>query len=217
MLAFRHIIKSPVITILGFKNRSFSVVFSCCLFLLLIASCGSEEQSTKMPSSYKSLTTEKKMEYLLKNNSPEEVGRIVCEAALGKSKDGLMDLQVARDYAYSHYNENQIIQFEQASAKYEESLPLNEKKRFATLSGTEDLSEVAYGLGLGYVATIRENHKKIPEIEQELKALRQECNNDRAFYKRFMKGFKFVLRADRHRDLDEKVYLHFISYPDSIQ
>lgn len=187
------------------------------LTLVLMAACGPNKDGHNYPKNFASLPTDRKMEYIVDNHSPQEVAQIVCEAVMGESDAGNIDLPQARDYVYSHYNTEQIITFETECEAFADSLPLADKVKFARKSATEDMEHYAYELGLAYVGSIREKGKSVDDVEQEIKELGAECKGDPDFYRRFMKGFKAVLENDRGRDLDEKIYLHFISYPDNIK
>lgn len=187
------------------------------LMAIMLLSCGRSEDPHGLPSDFKNKPTTGKMEYLIAHRTPQQAALLMCKMAMGELDYGEMNIPEARDYAYSHLNEEQMVAFEVVCENFEDTLPLSKHVKFARLAAIEDMAEAAYGLGLGYVASIRENEKTIPKIEAELAALREESRDDPEFYKRFMKGFKIVLEADRHHDLDEKIYLHFISYPDTIK
>lgn len=184
--------------------------------MMVMAGCGKKD-GLNFPSNFKSLSTEDKMEYLMAHMEPDSLARFICNSAMGKIYDSRIELQPARAYAYEHYDEDKVIVFEEEILRYEQSLPLHEKVKFAKLSAAEDPDIFSYELGLGYVGSIRENKKSIKEIDEELANLRKECQYDPDFYKRFMKGFKTALRLDRHHDLDDNIYVKFISYPDSIK
>lgn len=156
------------------------------------------------------------MKFLMANMRPDSVALYICDAAMGKKYDTNIDLAEAKSYAYEHYNENQVLAFEQACSEYAESLPLNERVKFTKLENLEDVESYSYELGLSYIGNIREEKKDIKEVEDDLEKLMKECQDDKEFYKRFIKGFKTALEYDRHHDLDDKIYLKFISYPDSI-
>ena len=186
-----------------------------CIATFTISSC-KKDVTSSFPGDFKSLPTDKKMEYLMANMRPDSVALYICDAAMGKKYDSRIELAEAKAYAYDHYNEEQILAFEQACSDYKEDLPLNEKVKFIKLEAAEDPDMYSYELGLKYIGKIREDKKDIKQVEEELDKLMKECQTDKDFYKRFMKGFKTALDYDRHHDLDDKIYLKFISYPDSI-
>lgn len=187
------------------------------LSVLVTAACGSRNGADGDWSEFNSKSIEGKMKYLTSEMSPEEVAIFVCDASIGKKGNARVSLPEARDYLYSHYTQEQIEEFEIACGNYVFDLPLHEKVRYAKADATENIDAYAYELGLGYVGAIRENKKDVSSVKEELKLLQAECKTDRDFYRRFMKGFKLALENDRHRDLDEKIYLNFITYPDTLK
>lgn len=187
-----------------------------CVSALIVLGC-SRSGSDNLPGNFKSMPTDKQMEVLMKEMTPDSVASYICNAAMGKKYDTRIELAQAKAYAYEHYNEDQILQFEDVVARYKEALPLHEKVKFMKLEGAEDPDLYSYELGLAYVGTIREEKKDVKQVSEELNKLMKECRLDKDFYKKFMKGFKTALKYDRHHDLDDKIYLKFISYPDSIR
>lgn len=183
----------------------------------LLAGCGGKNGNGDLPENFKNLSTEDKMEYLMQNLAPDSVARYISNAALGKIYNSRIELQPAMAYAYEHYDEDQIVIFQEALNAYEAELPLNEKVKYSKLSAVEEADIYSYELGLEYVSQIREERKDATKIKSELDALAKECKTDPDFYKRFMKGFKTALEYDRHHDLDDNIYRQFITYPDSIR
>lgn len=183
---------------------------------LIVSGC-SRSGSDNLPGNFKSMPTDRQMDVLMEEMTPDSVASYICNAAMGKKYDTRVELAKAKAYAYEHYNEEQILQFDEVIARYKEALPLHEKVRFAKLEGSEDLDMYSYELGLAYVGMIREEKKDVQQVSDELGKLMKECQLDKDFYKKFMKGFKTALKYDRHHDLDDKIYLKFISYPDSIR
>lgn len=196
-------------------NRSF-VGFVFAFVLLLAISC-SRNDGTKIPDNFKNLSTEDQMEYLMANLPPDSVARFICNAAMGKVYNARVELQPAMAYAYEKYDEDDLVKFQMAMEQYEDELPLHQKVRITKLLGIEDFDQYGYDLGLSYVGTIRVEQKDIKQISEELAGLQKECKADPDFYARFMKGFKTALQYDRHHDLDDKIYIKFISYPDSLK
>lgn len=191
------------------------------LFISLVAgvclmSC-SKSDGVNLPSNFKSLSTEDKMEYLMAEMPADSVARFICNSAMGKIYNSRIELQPAMSYAYEHYSEEDQVKFEMEMANYESELPLHEKVKFSKLAALEDPDMYSYELGLQYVSSIREENKTIEQVSDELAKLRKECQSDPDFYKRFMKGFKTALTYDRHHDLDDKIYRKFITYPDNIK
>ena len=73
-------------------------------------------------------------------------------------------------------------------------------------AGIEDPQGLGYRLGLEYLSTIRDNHLDVKAIKQELEAFRKACANDTDTYRRFMIGFRTVLKVDSGRDVSREVY-----------
>lgn len=187
------------------------------LLIGLILSACSGGNDRNLPDNFKNLATEDQMEYLMDHLPADSVARFICSAAMGKVYNARIELQPALSYAYEKYGEDDQVAFQLALVQYQAQLPLHEQVRLTKLLGMEDLDQYGYDLGLSYVGTIREEQKDVKRISDELAKLRKECQTDPEFYKRFMKGFKTALEYDRHHDLDDKIYLQFITYPDSIK
>ena len=201
------------------KCRSLFALGAFLLFAAGFLSSCSGKGKHRFDDNFNSLTVEQKMDALMeKGIEPDSLAVIICDAAMGKDDEFQIDLTQARAYVYEKYNEDQLVAFENQCLNYEFRLPLHEKVKFERLAGLTDPSLIGYELGLSYVGDIRENKKTEKEVAEELALLKEECQrNDKETYKRFMKGFKTALKLDRHRDLDDKIYLKFISYPDSIK
>lgn len=192
-----------------------ATLFLGAAFLVLMSAC-SRGDGANLPDNFKNLSTEDQMDYLMANVAADSVARFVCNAAMGKVHNAPMELQPAVSYAYEKYNEDDLVKFQMALQQFQDESPLNERVRLTKLLGVEDLDQYGYNLGLSYVGSIRVEQKDVAQIDKELELLRKECKTDPDFYKRFMKGFKTALEYDRHHDLDDKIYVKFISYPDSI-
>ncbi|MCH5214823.1 MAG: hypothetical protein J1E97_06475 [Muribaculaceae bacterium] len=186
--------------------------------LLLLGACSKNDGiRNNIPANFNSLSTEDKMDFLMERMPPDSVARFICDAAMGKVYNARIELQPARDYAYSHYKVDDIERFEMECINYENSLPLHEKVKFFQLAATDDPDRYAYELGLSYVGTIREAEMSVKDVQEELDNLRKECKYNKEFYKRFMTGFKTALSVDRHHDLNDNIYKKFINYPDNIK
>lgn len=192
------------------------ILFFAFALLLALGAC-SDGNGNKLPENFKTLATDDQMAYLMANLPADSVARFICNTALGKVYNARIELQPALSYAYENYGEDDQIAFQMALVQFQEELPLQERVRLTKLLGMEDLDQYSYDLGLSYVGTIRVEQKDIKQVADELAKLQKECKSDPDFYKRFMKGFKTALEYDRHHDLDDNIYLKFISYPDSIQ
>lgn len=210
--------RSIIIMSSAMMNRFKRFLPAICLMSLLLipAGCSKSEKGVDVPDDFNSRTTNQKMEYLMENFTPDSVAVFLCEASLGKIHDVRIELQEAQLYAFEHYKEDDLVTFVDASKEYEKKLPLHEKMKLVKMAATEDPDIYSYELGLSYVGLIREEKKDVKQVTDELEAFRRECKYDPEFYKRFIKGFKLALKNDRHRDLDDKIYVAFINYQDSI-
>lgn len=188
------------------------------VMMLAFVSC-SNKSSSKFPDNFSSLSTEKKMEFLMANMSPDSVAYYIIDAAMGKNNSARIELDPAIAYAYDNYKEDDMVAFTLAFSEYEKKIPLHEKVKFSKLYTTTEMDPEAYGydVGLRYVGVIREEGLQPKQVKEELDRFAKACKIDPDFYKKFMKGFKYALKYDRGRDLDERIYTEFISYPDSIQ
>lgn len=144
------------------------------------------------------------------NVSPDSVARFICDASLGKVKETKVDtFAIAAAYAYENYNDSSMRIFSEEIDNYSANLPLPEKMRIYYMSGKADPQRMGYQLGLEYVNHIRENRMSVAQINEELSEFRNACAQDSATYKRFMKGFRTVLKIDHGKDLPEEVYKTF--------
>lgn len=210
--------KNDIIHIRDMKLRSNHILTLLMVVVLIagITGCKKEGKSSNVPADFNSLTTDKQMEYLMENMTPDSVAIFISEAAMGQIYDAKMELNPALSYAFEHYNQEQQDSFIRAAEQYKKKLPLHEKVKYVKLEGFEDIDNYSYELGLSYTGIIRDENKSVEQVKDELEALKKECKYDPDFYKRFMTGFKYALEADRHRDLNDKIYLTFINYPDNL-
>lgn len=206
---FRRITKNT-------HRTALAILAAVVLIGLAGASC-SKKNKNGLPDNFATLPPEGQMAYLIESMPLDSVARFICETAMGKAGDARIELQPAVEYAFGNLPEDSAAVFWNALMAYKLELPLNEQVRLTKLMGFEDMEQYGYDLGLSYVGEIRVEQKDINTISEELSSLQQECKSDPEFYKRFMKGFKTALEYDRHHDLDDKIYLKFISYPDSLK
>lgn len=182
---------------------------------MIMSSC-SDKGGDGLPESFNRMGAPSQMEYLMERDAPDSVARFICYAALGKIEGLHMDMGSALAYAYEHYDESGLVEFQMALEEFQSGLPLADRVRLTRELGMVDLEQFGYELGLNYVGTIRVEQKQAPTIREELAALRKECASYPDFYSRFMKGFKTALKLDRHRDLDDRIYTEFITYQDTL-
>ncbi len=141
------------------------------------------------------------------------MARFIIYASLGRVEGAKIDtLAIATNYAYEHLKGSDLEDFSIAYENLVESLPLADKMKVYKLGGSEDAQGLGYRLGLEYVTTIREGNMTVADIEKELAAFRAACANDTDTYRRFLIGFKTVLRIDSGKDLPRDVYDKFINY-----
>lgn len=198
------------------KSVSRMAVLAMVVIAVAVSGCKKKEIAN-LPNTFNSLSTEEKMEYLIKKLPPDSVALFICEASMGKKYDSRIELGEAVNYAYTHYNDSTMVIFDDALNQYGDRLPLNERAKFFKLINISDPDMLAYELGLKFVGTIRENDMDVKTVKEELDRFMKESEAEPDTYKRFIKGFKNALEYDRGHDLDEKIYKTFITYPDSIQ
>lgn len=179
---------------------------------LCLSACagGDKNGGDGFPDGFGSLRDSAKVEYVMKNASPDSVARFICDASLGKVEGVRIDtLAVAAAYAYEHYNDSSLIVFSREFDDYSSNLPLDEKMKIYSMAGKIDPQRLGYELGLEYVGHIRENRMSVDDIRKEIDEFKKACANDSDTYIRFMKGFKTVLRVDHGKDLSEEIYKAF--------
>lgn len=191
-------------------------MFAICFVCVLLSGC-SKEKTADLPNNFNNLSNDQKMEYLMDKLPPDSVAVFVCDVAMGKVYDSRIELGEAMTYAYTHYDQDQVVAFDDAMANYQSKLPLHEQVKFTKLSDLIDPEMYSYELGLKYVGVIREEELDVKQAKEQVDLLMKECKSDPDFYKRFIKGFKAALNNDRGRDLDNNIYTLFISYPDSLK
>lgn len=192
------------------------LLFLISIFSVLLASCGKDKEQKMLDETFNSMSESQKMEYLMKEKKPDSVALIISDIAMGNIKGASINLNEAYLFAIEHYDEDDQIKFLEEMKKYESQLPLDKKMKYVKLSGMEDMDQYGYEMGLSYVGAIREDKKDSKQIKQELDEFKKASASDPEFFKRFVKGFKLALEEDRGRDLDDKIYLEFINYQDSI-
>lgn len=188
---------------------------SILLFALCLMGCkgGNKNGGDGFPENFDQLTDTAKVAYVIKNTTPDSVARFICRAALNQIKDAKIEsLGVATNYAYEKYTGDNLDAFANAYDGYITTLPLADKMRLYALAGTEDPQGLGLQLGLEYLQSIRENNLSPEDVEKELKAFKAACKDDPDTYKRFLIGFKTVLKADKNNDMPAGIYERFINY-----
>lgn len=179
-----------------------------------LSSCkkGNGGREANIPEGFDRMNDEARVDYLVKNLTPDSVARFLVDASLGDIRGVKIDtLMVAQGYAYEKY-ENQpeeMAIFSSELESYSASLDLTRKKRLYAMSGMHDPEGFGYDLGLEYVNYIREKHLGVKEVTKEIAALKKDCSNDPGTYRRFVKGFKTALSLDRGKGIPEEIYQRF--------
>lgn len=203
-----HATKTLIINIM--KKHSLALI----LLTLALASCGgSQEKSSKYPENFKSIGDAGRVDYIIRNAPADSVARFIIYGALGRNPEAPIDtVAIATNHAYEVLTGDSLDRF---AAEYDmivESLPLGDKMKIYMLAGSEDPQGLGYRLGLEYMTSIRDHNKSVQDIESELKEFRKACGADTAMYRRFLIGFKTVLKVDHGTDVPEAVYNKFINY-----
>lgn len=204
-------------TILNRRARRFlgatSMLAAAFCLLTGASSCGSGNKGndSALPDNFNSIGDNGRVGYMMKNVTPDSLARFMCDAALGRLKWARIDsLASATLYVYENYHDEEAAgRFSEEFERYSSSLPLEEKMRIYLLSGKSDANSLGYDLGLEYVNYIREHNIGAEQAEKEIAAFRTRCADDPDTYRRFVKGFRVVLEADRGHDLPEEIYNKF--------
>lgn len=192
----------------------FNILSIFVLLLMLASACGrGNNNGADFPENFTQRGDTARVAYVMRNATPDSVARFICRGALGEYGKGYVDtLATATAYAYEHYQSQDLDQFSLAYDAFIENLPLAEKMKIYTLAGTEDPQGLGFQLGLEYMQSIREKNMTADQVEKELKAFKAACKDNREMYKRFLVGFKTVLKADNGKDMPKEIYDRFIRY-----
>ena len=178
------------------------------LALIMLAGCGGKKKGEgSFPENFGTIGDAGRVEYMMRNVSPDSLAGFIIYGSLGKVEGARIDtLAIATSYAYDHLKGEALDQF---GARYDaiaNTLQLADKMKIYAQAGIEDPQGLGYRLGLEYLSTIRDNHLDVKAIKQELEAFRKACANDTDTYRRFMIGFRTVLKVDSGRDVSREVY-----------
>lgn len=174
----------------------------------------SDGGNVSVPSEFNSMDDRARVDYLVKNLSPDSVARFLVNASLGDIDGVKIDTLInAQGYAYGKYDNQpeELAVFSSELERYAASLDLSRKKRLYSMSGMHDPEGFGYDLGLEYVNNIREKNLSVKAITSEIADLKKTCADDPATYKRFVKGFKTALELDHGKGISEEVYQRFIT------
>lgn len=197
------------------RYPSFSGLLLSAIAIMTATSCGGSKSAEvqPLPDNFSNLPDVAQVDFMMKHTSPDSVARFICNASLGKAPGAALDsLNIAVAYAYTNYNDSNLIVFSREFDDFSSNLPLNDKMKIYSLTGKYDPQRLGYELGLEYVNHIRESRMTVEQIRRELKSFREVCDTDSDMFIRFMKGFKTVLRVDHGKDLPEDIYQTFIEY-----
>lgn len=181
------------------------------LLMILLSACGKgSDGQGAFPKDFDQLSDEAKMEFMMKNVTPDSVARFICDASLGKVDGVRIDtLSMAALYAYEHYKDDDLQSFQAAFDSYAENLPLADKMKLRTLAASDNPDALGYQLGLEYVNDIRLGNKTTAQVESEIEALRKACASvpgDTMTFKRFMTGFKVALDQDGSEGIPKQIF-----------
>lgn len=177
-----------------------------------VSSCSKEkkEQATGFPADFSTYTDAGKVDYVMKHASPDSVARFVIDATLGRLGNVRIDsLAIAATHAYSNYNDSSLIVYSTTFDEYSSTLPLPDKMKIYAAAGKSVPQQLGYQLGLEYVSQIRENHKTVGRVKEEMEEFRKACADDTVTYIRFVKGFQTALKVDQGQDLSDEIYKAF--------
>lgn len=182
--------------------------------ILGLASCGGEKDAKgKWPKNFDKIGDAGRVAYVMRVASPDSLARFIIYGSLGRVPGARIDsLAIATNAAYERLKGDDLETFSLEYDNVVEGLPLADKMKVYALGGSEDPQGLGFKLGLEYVSSIRNNHLKVADVEKELQAFKKACANDSATYRRFIIGFRTVLRHDRGKDLPEDIYNKFINY-----
>lgn len=187
------------------------------LSLLLMCSCGKGKGvgQKAFPENFNVMGDTARVAYVMAHAGPDSVARFICMASLGKVEGARIDtLAIATVYAYEKYTGKDFDRFSDAFEHVKDSLPLADKMRLLSLAGADDPQKLGLELGLEYMQQIRDNNMTAEQVEAEMNAFKAACGDDKETYRRFLVGFKAVLKADRGVDVPAEIYEKFINYPE---
>lgn len=190
-------------------------LMGCVLAASIFAGCrGKDDAGGKWPADFENYSDNAKVEYVMRQSTPDSVARFILNASIGKIPGVSIDtLAQATLYAYEHYKDEKDLQtFSNALDDYVSKVPLSDKMMIMRQAGEVDPQGLGYELGLEYVDMIRSNHKNAVEVGKEIEALRIACGEDTMMFQRFLIGFKVALDVDRDRDLPMEIYSKFKNY-----
>ena len=200
--------------LLTVMKQNFYIRLSAAAFAgaLMLSACGKGKGNSDFPENFGSIGDEGRTAFMMKRVGPDSVARFLCDAALGRVEGARIDsLPIATSYAYTNYKDDDLATFSSVFESYSGSLPLADRMKLYVLAGKYNPQQLGYQLGLEYVVNIRNEQMSVDEVTAELKEFRNACGHDKDTYRRFVKGFKVALEAERTKGIDPKVYDRFIN------
>lgn len=190
------------------------VIALAVLAMVGAASCGKNKDNAPVyPENFGTIGDSGRVAWMIRNATPDSVARFIIYGSLGRVEGARVDtLAIATNAAYEKLKGDDLDKF---GAEYESvmaALSLADKMRVYAAGGTEDPQGLGYRLGLEYLATVRDGSKSVKDVRREIDAFREACGKDTATYRRFLIGFKTVLRVDSGKDVNREVYNTFINY-----
>lgn len=179
-----------------------------------LAACGGDgNKNGRYPANFDKIGDAGRVDFIMKHAPGDSVARFIIFSALGRNPGARIDtMATVTNFAYEKLRGEDLDKFSTEYDMIISSLPLADRMRIYALAGSEDPQGFGYTLGLEYLNTIRDDNKKVADIEKELAEFRKACGNDTATYRRFLIGFKTVLRVDSGKDIPADVYNRFINY-----
>lgn len=195
--------------------KKLTFVVSAILAALLCSCGGNKKNASNYPENFATIGDAGRVQYLMSRVEPDSLARLIIYGALGEAEGVKFDtLAIATNYAYEHLQGDNLDKFALEYDGLIERLPLPKKMRVYALAGSEDPQGLGYQLGLEYISSIREDHKKVADVEKELAEFKKACAGDKDTYRRFIIGFKTALKVDHGKDVSEEIYRRFINEPE---
>lgn len=181
---------------------------------LLLASCGGKKGADgPYPANFDKIGDAGRVAFMMNKVQADSLARFIIYSSLGKNPGAKIDtLAIATNYAYERLKGDALDKFSAAYDACVEALPLGEKMKVYMFAGTEDPQGLGYKLGLEYMSSIRNGHKKAADVERELTEFKKACGSDTATYRRFIIGFQTVLKMDHGKDVPEEIYRKFVNF-----
>lgn len=183
------------------------------IMALTVTGCGNKQNKDgDYPDNFGSIGDAGRVAYVIRHATPDSVARFIIYGSLGRVPGARIDtLAIATNYAYGALKGEDLDKF---SVEYDailETMPLSDKMKVYVLAGSEDPQGLGYKLGLEYLMNIRDAHKSVKEVKEEIEAFRKVCGSDQDTYHRFIVGFRTALKEDGGTGLAPGVYSTFIN------